>query len=64
MKTIFRIMPLAVAAIIAAGCGNTGSKTAEQTAVVEDIIPTVAVERCLYAKFLRKRHIHRLSRLM
>lgn len=44
MKTIFRIMPLAVAAAIAAGCGNTGSKTAEQTAVVEEIIPTVSVE--------------------
>ena len=44
MKTIFRIMPLAVAAAIAAGCGNTGSKTAEQTAVAEEIIPTVSVE--------------------
>ena len=43
MKTIFRIMPLAVAAFIAAGCGNTGSKTAEQTVVEEEVIPTVAV---------------------
>ena len=45
MKTIFRIMPLAVAAIIAAGCGNTGNKTAEQAVVVEETIPTVAVEQ-------------------
>lgn len=44
MKTIFRTMSVAAAVIMAAGCGNTGSKTAEQTAVVEDITPTVSVQ--------------------
>lgn len=44
MKTIFRTMSFAAAVMMAAGCGNTGSKTAEQTEVVEEVIPTVSVE--------------------
>lgn len=43
MKTIFRTMTLAAAVALAAGCGNSNSKTAEQTVAVEDLTPTVAV---------------------
>lgn len=43
MKTIFKAMSMAAAVIMAAGCGNTGSKTAEQ-AVEVDLTPTVTVE--------------------
>jgi multidrug efflux pump subunit AcrA (membrane-fusion protein) len=43
MKTIFRTMMLAAAVALAAGCGNSNSKTAEQTVAVEDMTPTVAV---------------------
>lgn len=43
MKTIFRTISFAAAVIMAAGCGNNGSKTAEQAPVVEEIIPTVSV---------------------
>ncbi len=43
MKTIFRTMSVAAAVIMAVGCGNTGSKTAEKTAAAEEVIPTVAV---------------------
>ena len=42
MKTIFRTMSFAAAVVLAAGCGNSNTKTAEQT-VVEEVIPTVAV---------------------
>lgn len=42
MKTIFRIMPIAVAVLLAAGCGNTKNKAAEET-VVEEVVPTVSV---------------------
>ncbi len=43
MKTIFRTMLVASAVIMAAGCGNTGSKNAEQAAAVEETIPSVTV---------------------
>lgn len=42
MKTIFRIMPIAVAVLLAAGCGNTKNKAVEET-VVEEVVPTVSV---------------------
>ena len=42
MKTIFRTMSVAAAVVLAAGCANITNKKAEQ-AVVEEIIPTVAV---------------------
>ena len=45
MKTIFRTFIVAGAVVIAAGCGNSSSKTAVQTAPVEEIVPTVAVEQ-------------------
>lgn len=45
MKTIFRTMSVAVAVVLAAGCGNSNTKTAEQPASVEETIPTVAVEQ-------------------
>ena len=43
MKTIFRTMSVAVAVAIAAGCGSNNSKTAEQTTVTEEIVPSVSV---------------------
>jgi len=45
MKTIFRTMSVAAAVVLAAGCGNTNTKTVEQPAVAEEIVPTVAVEQ-------------------
>ena len=39
MKTIFRTMSVAAAVVLAAGCGNSNSKTP----AVEDMTPTVAV---------------------
>ncbi len=36
-------MLLASAVILAAGCGNSGSKSAEQTTTAEEVIPTVSV---------------------
>lgn len=43
MKTIFRTFIFAGAAVLAASCGNSSSKTVEQAAVVEEVVPTVAV---------------------
>ncbi len=43
MKTIFRTMLIASAVVMAAGCGNNGSKTAGQVAAAEEVIPTVSV---------------------
>ncbi len=43
MKTIFRTLFLAPALVLAAACGNTEEKPAEQEAVVE-IIPSVTVQ--------------------
>ncbi len=42
MKTIFRTMSVAAAVVLAAGCGNSNKKAAEQVAA-EDMTPTVAV---------------------
>ncbi len=36
-------MLVASAVLMAAGCGNKGSKTAEQTKTVEEVVPTVSV---------------------
>ncbi len=44
MKTIFSTMLVASAVLLATGCGNTGSKTAE-TAAAEEVIPSVTVEQ-------------------
>ena len=46
MKTIFKTMFFAGAIVLAAGCGNTGKKEANQAeAVVEEVAPSVAVEQ-------------------
>ena len=45
MKTIFRTMSVAAAVVLAAGCGNSNTKTTEQTVTVEDMTPTVAVAK-------------------
>ena len=45
MKTIFKTMSVAAAVVLAAGCGNSNSKTAEQPVAVEDMTPTVAVAK-------------------
>ena len=42
MKTIFRTMSVVAAVALAAGCGSN-SKTAEQTTVTEEVVPTVSV---------------------
>ena len=42
MKTIFRTMSVMMAVVLAAGCGNKGSKAAVET-VVEEVAPSVAV---------------------
>ena len=42
MKTIFKIMSVATAVVMAAGCGNLKDKNAVQT-VVEEVDPTVSV---------------------
>ena len=45
MKTIFRIMSAAAAVVLAAGCSNSNTKTADKTAEAKEIIPTVAVQQ-------------------
>ena len=46
MKTIFKTMFFAGALVLAAGCGNTGKKEANQAeTVVEEVAPSVAVEQ-------------------
>ncbi len=45
MKTIFRTMFIAGAAIIALGCGSTGEKKQAEAAVVAEDTPTVAVQQ-------------------
>ena len=45
MKTIFRIMSAAAAVVLAAGCGNSNTKTADKTVAAEEIIPTVSVQQ-------------------
>ena len=43
MKTIFKTMFVAAAALATVGCGNSTNKNAEQTAAPVDQLPTVAV---------------------
>ena len=45
MKTIFRSTVAALAVILAASCGNSASKGAQQTEVLADVAPTVSVEQ-------------------
>jgi len=45
MKTIFRTMLIAAAAIVTAGCGNSGNKQTEQQASAEVQDPSVAVQK-------------------
>lgn len=45
MKTIFRTMFIAGAAVMALGCGSTGEKKQAQTVVVAEETPTVAVQQ-------------------
>ena len=45
MKTIFRSTVAALAVILAASCGNSASKGAQQTEVLADVSPTVSVEQ-------------------
>lgn len=43
MKTIFKTIMIASAALVAAGCGNNAEKKAAQTQVVEEVAPSVSV---------------------
>ena len=43
MKTIFKTIIVASAALVAAGCGNKSSNQTAQTQVVEEVAPSVAV---------------------
>lgn len=45
MKTIFRTMLIAGAVVMAAGCGNSGNKAAEQTVAAVEEAPSVSVEQ-------------------
>ena len=45
MKTIFRSTVAALAVVLAASCGNSASKGAQQTEVLADVSPTVSVEQ-------------------
>ena len=45
MKTIFRTMFIAAVAVMALGCGSTGTKKQVETAVVADETPTVSVQQ-------------------
>ena len=45
MKTIFRTMSVAMAVIMAAGCGNSTQKQASQTVAEVEVLPSVAVEQ-------------------
>ena len=45
MKTIFRSTVAALAVILAASCGNSASKGAQQTEVLADVSPPVSVEQ-------------------
>ncbi len=44
MKTVFRSMLVAAAAVMVAGCGGKGSKAAQET-TAKEVIPTVAVTK-------------------
>lgn len=43
MKTIFKTIMIASAALVAAGCGNNAEKKAAQTQTVEELAPSVSV---------------------
>lgn len=43
MKTIFKTIIIASAAVIAAGCGNNAGKKAAEAQVAEEIVPSVSV---------------------
>lgn len=43
MKTIFKTIIIASAALVAAGCGNNAGKQTAQTQVVEEVAPSVSV---------------------
>ena len=43
MKTIFRTIIVAGAAVLAVSCGNSSSKKVETAVVAEEVAPTVAV---------------------
>ena len=43
MKTIFKTIMIASAALVAAGCGNNAEKKAAQTQAVEEVAPSVSV---------------------
>ena len=45
MKTIFRSTVAALAVVLAASCGNSAGKGAQQTEVMADVAPTVSVEQ-------------------
>lgn len=45
MKTIFRTMLIAGTVVMAAGCGNSGNKAAEQTVAAVEEAPSVSVEQ-------------------
>ena len=45
MKTIFRSTVAALTVILAASCGNSASKSAQQPDVLADMTPTVSVEQ-------------------
>ena len=50
MKTIFKSMSIAAAAIMAVSCGNNAGKQTEQTAAVVEELPTVAVAKVAMQK--------------
>ena len=50
MKTIFKTMSVAAAAIMAVSCGNNAGKQTEQTAAVVEGLPTVAVAKVAMQK--------------
>ena len=50
MKTIFKTMSVAAAAIMAVSCGNNAGKQTEQTAAVVEELPTVAVAKVAMQK--------------
>ncbi len=50
MKTIFKTMSIAVAVIMAAGCGNQGQNQDTQTVAVVEELPSVSVEQVFVQK--------------
>ena len=50
MKTIFKTMSIAVAVVMAAGCGNQGQNQDTQTVAVVEELPSVSVEQVFVQK--------------